>query len=238
MKKGFTLAETLITLGIIGVVAALTIPTLIEKYQKKVTVNQIKAAYSLLQQAVQASEADNGDITGWEALDASAYAEKYLLPYLKVAKRCGSYAYNHISSGCFPDNDSFYKLDGKILGLGGSCRDPGWWDKSVLSNGMLLAICAGTGEPVNAAFILVDVNGFKGKSIVGKDVFGFKLFANYKQKLVPGSGGYTIPRIEEDRDIIINNKYYGCNNNTQYYQYDCTALIAKDGWEIKDDYPW
>ena len=238
MKKGFTLAETLITLGIIGIVAALTIPTLIDKYQKKVTVNQIKTAYSLLQQAVQASEADNGDITGWEALEASEYAERYLLPYLKIAKRCGSPVYNNISSGCFPNNDTFYKLNGETLNLGGSCRGTGWWDKSVLSNGMMIAICSGTGEQVNAAFILVDVNGWKGKSIIGKDVFGFKLFANYKQKLVPGGGGYTIPRIEEDRDNIINNNSYGCNKDAKYYEYDCTALIAKDGWEIKDDYPW
>lgn len=37
MKKAFTLAETLITLGVIGVVAALTLPTLINSYKKQVT---------------------------------------------------------------------------------------------------------------------------------------------------------------------------------------------------------
>ncbi len=36
-RKGFTLAEVLITLGIIGVVAAITIPSLITNYQKTVT---------------------------------------------------------------------------------------------------------------------------------------------------------------------------------------------------------
>ena len=35
LKKGFTLAEVLITLGVIGVVAALTMPVLITDYQKK-----------------------------------------------------------------------------------------------------------------------------------------------------------------------------------------------------------
>lgn len=34
-KRGFTLAEVLITLGIIGVIAAITIPMLIEAYIKK-----------------------------------------------------------------------------------------------------------------------------------------------------------------------------------------------------------
>ena len=41
MKKGFTLAEVLITLGIIGVVAALTLPSLITNYRKKQTVAQL-----------------------------------------------------------------------------------------------------------------------------------------------------------------------------------------------------
>ena len=46
MKKGFTLAEVLITLGIIGVVAAMTLPTLMQNYQKKVAVERAKKAYA------------------------------------------------------------------------------------------------------------------------------------------------------------------------------------------------
>ncbi len=42
MRKGFTLAEVLITLGIIGIVAALTLPSLIQKYQEKVTLERLK----------------------------------------------------------------------------------------------------------------------------------------------------------------------------------------------------
>ena len=51
-RFAFTLAEVLITLGIIGVVAALTMPTLITKYQKKATAAKLKNAYSTLQNAV------------------------------------------------------------------------------------------------------------------------------------------------------------------------------------------
>ena len=43
-RIAFTLAEVLITLGIIGVVAALTIPTLIQKYEKQVYITQLKKA--------------------------------------------------------------------------------------------------------------------------------------------------------------------------------------------------
>ena len=51
MKKAFTLAEVLITLGIIGVVAAITLPTLIANYQKKVLETQYKVAVTTLSQA-------------------------------------------------------------------------------------------------------------------------------------------------------------------------------------------
>ena len=66
MKKGFTLAEVLITLGVIGIVAAMTIPTMINNYQKKVTVTKLKLAYSQLYNAIKLSEVDNGNFNGWD----------------------------------------------------------------------------------------------------------------------------------------------------------------------------
>lgn len=52
LSLGFTLAEVLITLGIIGVVAALTIPTLIEKYKTKTTAVKLEKFYTIMSQAV------------------------------------------------------------------------------------------------------------------------------------------------------------------------------------------
>lgn len=66
MKKGFTLAEVLITLGIIGIVAALTIPNLIENYEKYITVVKLKRAYSIISQVVERAIADYGDIKNWD----------------------------------------------------------------------------------------------------------------------------------------------------------------------------
>ena len=63
MKKGFTLAEVLITLGIIGVVAAMTIPTLMTKYAKQRTETQLVKFYSMMNQTLRMSVADNGDRT-------------------------------------------------------------------------------------------------------------------------------------------------------------------------------
>ncbi len=59
--KGFTFAEVLITLGVIGIVAALTLPSVIQNYQKKVTVERLKKTYSTLAQAIQMSVKDNDE---------------------------------------------------------------------------------------------------------------------------------------------------------------------------------
>ena len=51
IKPAFTLAEVLITLGVIGIVAAMTLPTLIANYQKELIATRLKHFSSLLQQA-------------------------------------------------------------------------------------------------------------------------------------------------------------------------------------------
>ena len=66
-KAAFTLAEVLITLGIIGVVAAMTLPTLINNTKDTELVSRAKKSYSEIMQAVQMYEAQNetpGDLTG------------------------------------------------------------------------------------------------------------------------------------------------------------------------------
>ena len=83
-RHAFTLAEVLITLGIIGVVAAMTMPTLIAKYQKKQTVTQLKKAYAELNKAVSYSEIENGDCKYWDYnLNSLDFYNKYLSKYLQ-----------------------------------------------------------------------------------------------------------------------------------------------------------
>ena len=61
-KKAFTLAEVLITLGIIGVVAALTMPVLIANYKNKVFITKTKKVYSNIQNAIIMAQQDSGNI--------------------------------------------------------------------------------------------------------------------------------------------------------------------------------
>ena len=62
-KIAFTLAEVLITLGIIGVVAALTIPTLMANHRRQVAETRLEKFYTTINQAVKMAEVDYGDMT-------------------------------------------------------------------------------------------------------------------------------------------------------------------------------
>lgn len=89
-KSAFTLAEILITLGIIGIVAAMTIPTLMTKYAKQRTETQLKSFYSRINQTLKMSAAENGDIDGLIEQKVYSYDEQveflkqYIFPYMKT----------------------------------------------------------------------------------------------------------------------------------------------------------
>ena len=65
--KGFTLAEVLVTLGIIGVVSAMTVPTLMQNYQRKSYVTQLHKVYNEVQQALLQYQTDRNAVDLKEA---------------------------------------------------------------------------------------------------------------------------------------------------------------------------
>lgn len=64
-KPAFTLAETLITLGIIGIVAVLTLPGILVKRQKNISATRLKQTYSQLYQAFKTAESEYGEMDNW-----------------------------------------------------------------------------------------------------------------------------------------------------------------------------
>ena len=151
---GFTLAETLITIGIIGIVASLTIPKLITAYQKYDTGHKLKQTYAIFSQALKLSIAENGDPDGWDYTRASySYDfEKYILPYLK---------YSQISR--YPDPKTLYGYSYLY-----------WVPKTnkiyQLHNGTRFVMMRNHNATLD---ITVDINGSKGPNILGTDVFVF-----------------------------------------------------------------
>lgn len=99
--NGFTIAEVLITLGILGVVIAMTLPSLIGKWQKIETVTRLKRAYTVLSQAVNYSIAEYGDVSGWDIYSnhntaptesnieetIKKFSSTYVVPYLPKVKK-------------------------------------------------------------------------------------------------------------------------------------------------------
>lgn len=89
----FTLAEVLITLVIIGVIVAITVPTLIAKYQKEQTVTRLKKAYSALAQTTNRAITDYGPVSTWvlgeflSGEDAKTFLDKYITPYMSVMSK-------------------------------------------------------------------------------------------------------------------------------------------------------
>ena len=105
--RGFTLAEVLITLGIIGVVAALTIPTLISNNNKRIVETHLQEASSTLQQAYKMSLVDYGlnhEREGFTPNDADAALEmfnKYYVPYIKFnqVKKSANGVFGYLPNG-------------------------------------------------------------------------------------------------------------------------------------------
>ena len=208
----------MITLVIIGVIAAFTIPTLINKYQKEQTVEKLKKSYSTLQQAISRSIADYGiiDLTEIPVQNGNAiynkFFTKYLKPYLSISTDCGvnttdecAFVYTNISgNGTYTHSTvspRFYISDGTFVSL------------------------QKYGDYIS---FYIDINGQKKPNRLGRDVFRFDLWPE-ELFLKPCSDGHT-------REQMLGAGSYTCNKYSSGHY--CAAVIVLDGWQIKDDYPW
>lgn len=229
-KEGFTLAEVLITLGIIGVVAALTIPNVIAGYEKQVTISKLQKSSSILNQAFKLSEFDNGESVYWNigSGNATAYFAKYWKPYLKILHICD----NEKQCG-YKSNAPWYRANGKLDIIHVILK--AWRESVILSDGTFMSGFTGAGfdSSVNeddnnytegaSSLILIDINGGGKPNKFGRDVFYFER--------VNGKG--VLPYGYGDDDDTINDD---CSKDN--FGYKCAAKIMRDGWKINDDYPW
>ena len=181
MKKAFTLAEVLITLGIIGVVAAITLPTLIQNHQKRSLEVATQKFYSTMSQAVKKYMADEGvddlrntplasdNYESGSSSEAIASIRNFITKYLKVIKEC-----DPEKESCFAQNYKYW--DGSTLG---DMSGISWADDRdyILADGTIIKICY-VGYKTDPAPIrlYVDVNGKKGPNRVGYDLWSMSIF--------------------------------------------------------------
>ena len=234
-RAAFTLAEVLITLGIIGVVAAMTIPTLIADYQEKVTVNKLIQTYSILSNAYGLIKVNEGAINTWfgkgtltgtattdddgntifdDVLikNMDAFWDKFV-PYLKVAKRCKS------------EDSSCEKYD-KISSLDGAEKkiDLAHISTITLTNGVTLlggfinGACFSNPESViYCVDFAVDINGMNARpNTLGKDIFYF---------YIPSDGSGILPL---GRDLWTFEDTCNPSESNIKSGYGCTAWVIEN----------
>ena len=241
-RVAFTLAEVLITVGIIGIVAAMTIPTLIVNYQKREFASRLSQTFSVLSNAIKMAQVEYGDVATWgyqkyygTTVDPNddnsqyikEYAEKYFLPYLRVSKNYGTVKLKDIGYSGFKSKDgkSYYNENSKVY----TTEVNNGTIIFFAYNGSTTEIDGVTTHFISAPIISIDINGKAGPNVIGRDVFQFTLSTN-KNKLLPSGAGYK-------RSSLLNK----CTENPAGKVYDnfaCTALIQMDGWKFAEDYPW
>ena len=204
MRKGFTLAEVLITLGIIGIVALMTLPALIENHQRKTLYSQFKKSYGVFQTALNTVNAENGIV--YECYAASFFSNRWetrseqcedlwtnVLAKYKILKECG---YN--KPGCKgKDILPAYKTKDQVLASGGktnekypACNFPmGEYTGYYLNDGSLLYVYNYPSYNGLSITFALDVNGKKGPNKWGYDMFYLTLYRKKSTALTLGLTG-------------------------------------------------
>lgn len=219
-KLAFTLAEVLITLGVIGVVAAITIPGLITSYNKKITETRLAKFYSVFNQAIRLSVAENGDVDTWDdywdndgiitgGQENQTGVEKafdtYLRPYMQIAyKKRIHYGQDKILY-VLPDGGAFaYNVWGT--------RDITFFPKDAEK-------CIARNKPIGTCSFMFIFHPISESP-------------NWKYHYNKGLEPYLYDW-DGSKTHLKSGATYSCANSGYY----CTAMIKNNGWKIPKDYP-
>ena len=216
-QKAFTLAEVLITLVVIGIIAAITVPMIMANHRKTETASRLKKFYSTLSNAVKLAETEMGlPLSEWLSSN-----NNLVLKYLNVTE-------------VDPFDDSGYNAAKYIYYDGGMGNSFAPSSAYILADGSVMGF-----DTVDTIYF--DVNGDKKPNMPGRDIFFFTYVDNkvYPAEMYslwtniigcdsPEDGYSNCPR------SISREVYLDYCKNKKF----CTGLVMADGWEFKDDYPY
>lgn len=210
----FTLAEVLITLGIIGVVAAITIPTLMKNTQDAEMKTAFKKEFSIFNQVAMNIYNDNGGtLIGVFQTDDSNNVINTVTPYFKTNKICpegslsncwnpnGAWKYYNGNDASFATSGvAFYAENGGFI-LNDGTMVYATHKSSPTCNGAWLhyhlTYCGGTANAGDSTYnskictgFLVDVNGRKSPNTIGRDIFSI-FFTSDGKAVVPPAADCT-----------------------------------------------
>ncbi len=238
IKSGFvafTLAEVLITLVIIGVVAAMTVPSLQLSTHRQEDVQRVKKTYSGLARAVMLSKFNNGPIEEWYEMadkQAPTYYELFFKPYFHSSHPCVDYkdcGYKTVTPWKSPNGNSynwylsneqksrvfFYLSDGTFIAVQtGSYPCAEYDDNGVCIRSEL----SYAKEPT----IIFDINGTRKPNVIGRDVF-FMQF-NQEKGAVPYGYKNSVAQVNAS-----------CKKGGNGYY--CLKKLMNDSWELTPENP-
>ncbi len=233
MRKGFTLAEVLITLGIVGIVAVLTIPSVMKNYKNRLYTSQLEKVYAQISDATQAIMNDEHVDSFYETkangtekcTDNTKQTCTGGLPYFlsnyfeTVKKNCASGDADELCVA--GSTTSSYKyIDGSNAGGIGS----GTYCVQLASG----ATICGFHNPANKCTSLaVDVNGQAAPNIAGRDLFSMDIhkdgsLSDYGSGCADNAFGCTADRCNAGGGGSVYESACGC----------VTAVIEA-GWKME-----
>lgn len=259
-KSAFTLAEVLITLGVIGVVAALTLPTLITNYKNKVYVNQLKATLSTLSTGINKLMIDSG-CEGSDLMCTGLFSYEIDETYYDNLDKAVKKAFKGVKSCTNNSKECEYSVNGLNYKFSvGNQGNSGVTSASsglfhtrgmytfILPNGVIFHIanrkCVQTSYPTistklkyNCADVVFDVNGKKSPNIWGRDLFSYTVAQD--GTFYP-HGGVEYAKFFSGDSWENSSSYYlkgsltnNCDTEKSSVGYACAARIMNDGWVMK-----
>ena len=244
-RVAFTLAEVLITLGIIGVVAAVTLPTLVANYQKTVWVNQLKKTYTTLNEGFKQMAASEGCTTlrCADIIEDSPITKFDFTKAKTKEKLVKTFKLENVYVGATPSN-SIYNYKINYLSDDESTFSEAFLgvDESGLvgttSSGEIISFY----DEADGSIMFVDINGLKSPNTVGRDIFAFAVFdfndtvmvtpygsKKWDEALV--AGGVIDEMSDEERIQTINDDCTTTTTNTEGGT-TCAEKIIMDGWKM------
>lgn len=227
---GFTLAEVLVTLGIIGVISAMTLPTLVKNHQRQVYVTQLHKVYNELSQASEAYITGRNAINLFEAgLSSQNGVSNFVQSQMKTVKNCET-----TFTDCFASE--YKNMNGSVVtnynAANASCYAlPSGASICLSFPGRVVLIGRGRVD------IVVDVNGKQGPNIVGRDLFtmgmgddGFvkaDIFREYA--CFKGDDECETHKNMSDLQKCQSAKTIANSGDSSY----CFLQIQNDGWKME-----
>ena len=234
-KFAFTLAEVLVTLGIIGVVSAMTIPTLMQNHQKKVYVTQLHKVYNVLQQGFIQEMTDRNAVNLTEAgLTGTDSIRAFFRKYFKVIQDCDK----GVVEPCFAsdyrniEGSSVTEVNGNDW-HGGACAVLADGNSICLDSPTFTSATLEDGRTVSMGNVFVDTNGAKEPNIIGRDAF---IFAVFSDGVLDTAHADVACRIEgncnggsiKDARLIGND----CEKSVKVLDHVCFGKILNDNWQM------